>query len=200
MKSNIYIKAYNSPDFNKKEAFRYAGACEDESTLALVKSCMDDLLGKLSYMVCYTRYKIEVCEDTLNLGFTKVTSHSLATCLRDCHEIVLFAATVGGGIDRAIERASIISPAKAHMLQAIGSERVESLCDAFCNDLAEDEKRIGNLTRPRFSPGYGDLPLEIQRDIFNSLDLAIALGINLNDNLFMTPSKSVTAIVGIKKG
>lgn len=55
----------------------------------------------------------------------------------------------------------------------------------------------GGDTRPRFSPGYGDLPLALQRDIFHALDCARKIGLTLNDSLMMSPAKSVTAIIGI---
>lgn len=51
--------------------------------------------------------------------------------------------------------------------------------------------------RPRFSPGYGDLPLSAQREIFAVLDCGKRIGLMLNDSLLMSPSKSVTAFVGI---
>ena len=55
----------------------------------------------------------------------------------------------------------------------------------------------GKFLKPRFSPGYGDLPLEMQRDIFRVLDCSRKIGLTLNESLLMSPSKSVTAIVGI---
>ncbi len=51
--------------------------------------------------------------------------------------------------------------------------------------------------RPRFSPGYGDLTLLAQKDIFAVLDCGKRIGLTLNDSLLMSPSKSVTAFVGI---
>ena len=97
--------------------------------------------------------------------------------------------------DRLIKKYSISSPVRAVVFQAIGSERVESLCDVFCADV---EKKIGKKCRPRFSPGYGDLPLEFQKTVFSCLEPS-RIGVSLSGELFMTPSKSVTAIIGIQK-
>ena len=38
----------------------------------------------------------------------------------------------------------------------------------------------------------------MQRDVMEALDCAQTLGITLSDSLLMTPSKSVTAIIGMK--
>ena len=57
----------------------------------------------------------------------------------------------------------------------------------------------GLLQRPRFSPGYGDWPLEEQRQLFAVLNCAKRIGLTLTDGLMMAPSKSVTAIIGLSE-
>ena len=194
----VFTKGYTAPDVDRKEVLRYARAEGDEATLALLESCIAEASDKLSYKVCYARFGIEIHGDEIDLGFARTRSHSLAKCLEGCHEIVLLSATAGFGIDRLIEKYSLISPSRAIIFQALGSERVEALCDAFCHDLALEEEKNGNTIRPRFSPGYGDLALDLQKDIFAALGCTKAIGITLGDNLFMNPTKSVTAIIGIK--
>ena len=200
MKNIIYTKSYNEPKINKREILRYAG-CDgnDERILGLVDDCIEEIKGELTYKVCYSRFYISRDGDNLDLGFAKTVSHSLGICLNECDEIILFCATIGHRIDRLIEKYSISSPSRATLLQAIGSERVEALCEDFCADVLADVSADGRGTRPRFSPGYGDLSLELQRDIFASLDPTAKIGVSLNDSLFMRPSKSVSAIIGIKK-
>ena len=184
------------PQIDKKEVLRYAGVKQaDEEILSLLERMEKETKGILSYKVAYRRYPINIDGDSLDLGFAKTNSHSLAICLKECDEIIVFCATVGVELDRLIKRYSLTSPASAVMLQALGSERVEALCDRFCAYMAEE---TGRELRPRFSPGYGDLSLEIQRDIFAAVD-PMKIGVSLGENLFMTPSKSVTAIIGIKK-
>ena len=80
------------------------------------------------------------------------------------------------------------------MLQAIGAERLESFCDIFCRDISCE---YNEKLRPRVSPGYGDIPLSMQKEIFSALDCSRKIGLSLNASLLMTPTKSVTAIVGI---
>ena len=82
------------------------------------------------------------------------------------------------------------------MMQAIGAERIEALCDAFCRAYGEE----AGPCHPRISPGYGDFPLEAQRRLLPLLDGPRRSGLTLNGSLFMSPTKSVTAIVGIGGG
>lgn len=200
MESKVYIRTYLSPKVNKKEVLRYARCGEDEQSISLLDSCISEAEDVLSYRACYRRFPIYADGDSIDLGFAKVVSHSLALCLFGCDEVIVFCATVGVGIDRVIKKHSLISPSRAVMLQALGSERVEAVCDEFCREMTEELLPLNRTLRPRFSPGYGDLALDVQRDIFSALDITRNLGVSLGENLMMTPQKSVTAIIGIKKG
>ena len=64
----------------------------------------------------------------------------------------------------------------------------------FCRELTDDGLELTS----RFSAGYGDLSLEFQREIFRALDCQKNIGLTLNESLIMSPTKSITAIIGIK--
>ena len=84
------------------------------------------------------------------------------------------------------------------MLQALGAERIESLCDRFCADFENEVSLLGKKTRPRYSAGYGDFPIEMQFPICEALNSAKKIGVFVNESLLLSPSKSVTAIIGIE--
>lgn len=192
----VVTKTYQEPPVCKKEILRYAGCKgESEATVqALLEECLEEVLPKLSYKVCYMELPLGIKGNTCDFGCMKLESKDLVKNLQGCEKIILFAATIGVEIDRFIQRYGHLSPAKAMMMQAIGAERIESLCDAFCSDLESGTA----VPRPRFSPGYGDLPLEIQKDIFAILSCSKHIGLSLNDSLLMSPTKSVTAFVGMQ--
>ena len=198
--SEIVFKTYDKIALNEREAFRYM-SCKspDEQMKRLFEECLSECLGALSYKACWREFQLLFCGDEINLGFARTKSKALFTNLKGCEKIVLFASTVGHEMDRLIKKQSLLSPAKSVCLQAIGSERVESLCDTLNAELKEQYKKQGFLLKPRFSPGYGDLPLSLQREIMPALDCAKLLGISLGENLMMSPSKSVTAIIGVYK-
>ena len=196
---NINLKTYDAPPINKKEILRYAGAKEaTEQTEQLMVNCLEEISDKLIYKVCWGRFPIHSNQDFTNLFFVETPSKDLKKYLKNCSEIIVFAATVGIELDRAIARYSAISPSRSHMMQAIGAERIESLCNTFCKEISKDMNSLGKSTLPRFSPGFGDLPLQIQSDIFRVLDPQRKIGVTLNGSLIMSPSKSVTAIIGIR--
>lgn len=194
----VYLKSYPEPKYNIKEILRYMGCRKaDDSVSELVKECIAELSDKLTYKVCYTELPIHQTEDRVDLSFMQTNSRALKRNLFGCEKIILFAATVGLEIDRLIARYGIISPVKSVAFQAIGAERIESLCDMFNEEVQERAAAENFYTRPRFSAGYGDFELSAQREIFKVLDCQRKIGLTLNDSLIMSPSKSVTAIIGI---
>ena len=194
----ILIKKYDQPQINKKEILRYMGCKEaTDDMLALIDDCLKEIEGKLTYKVCYETFDVQVASQEVDLSFAKCQSKGLATNLAGCSKAIVFAATIGLEIDRLIAKYSRLSPSKALCFQAIGAERIESLCNIFNDEVTDDMLSKSLHTRPRFSPGYGDLSLDIQKDIFAVLDCPRKIGLSLNESLLMSPSKSVTAIIGI---
>jgi len=191
-------KTYAAPPVCEREILRYAG-CSDTApdVVPLLRSALAEALPELSYTVCCREFPVSIESPICHLGFAEISSAGLARNLEGCRSVVMFAATVGLALDRLIARYGRTAPAKALMLQAIGAERIEALCDVFCRELAGEKQKEGLFLRPRFSPGYGDLPLSVQQELFSVLDCPRQIGLTLNRSMLMSPSKSVTAIVGI---
>lgn len=204
----VFTRYYHSEDlpFSRGEALRYfgmgkKGAEPGPELESLFAECAREAMSACVYRVCYAEFAISGAPDgSLDLSFTKTDSRALANNLRGCTRTVAFAATVGIGIDRLIARASAVSQARAYAFQAIGAERIEALCDRFSADIAAEYAKKGFAARPRFSCGYGDFPIEKQRDFFLALDCQRKIGVALSDSLLMTPSKSVTAVIGLRPG
>lgn len=170
-----------------------------DEILGLVDECLAEVREMLQYKVCYAILTTETDNNIISLPCGQIASRSLAKNLSGCDKAIIFAATIGIGIDRLISKYSRLSPAKALCLQAIGAERVEALCNDFCEKMESEFQGKGEKLRPRFSPGYGDLPLETQKMIFSLLDCPKRIGVTLGDTLLMSPSKSVTAFIGITR-
>lgn len=185
---------------DRAETLRYLGyptearRGQDTEADAFILGCIKETEKALDLRACYDLFPIERSGDSLNLGFATTCSRSLRRNLEGCGRVVLFACTAGVEVDRLIAKYKRISPSKAAVVQAAGAAAAEGWCDEICRIIREEYGE----TRPRFSCGYGDLPLTLQRDIFAALSVTKSIGVTLSDDLFMTPSKSVTALVGIK--
>ncbi|MBQ1235888.1 MAG: methionine synthase [Oscillospiraceae bacterium] len=120
---------------------------------------------------------------------------SAETMLHDCHRAAIMICTLGFGFEAELRKAQARSMADAVILDACGSALVEEACD-------EAEREIssalpGMHLTDRFSPGYGDLSLDLQTEISRVLNAEKLLGVHLNESLLFYPSKTVSAIIGI---
>ena len=183
------------------EVYRYLG-CRggepDEAVKQAVSRCAEEL-GRTVRPAWLTRIFGLECPggDEVRFAGYSIRSRNLAENLKGCREICLMAATLGSGVDRLLARTQLIRMSDAVILQAEAASAIECLCDRICRELAESMKEKGLYLRPRFSPGYGDFPLEFQKDLIRILDASKRIGITLTDGMLMSPSKSVTAVIGL---
>jgi hypothetical protein len=190
---------FTLPPVDKRETLRYMGAREATAELnELLDACITETQSSFTPRLCFVEIPIRPNEGGVEFPFGKVRSQSLCRLLEGCDRAILLAATVGIEIDRRIAKYKSLSPARALCLQALGTERVEALCNEFCRALQAEAEAAGLSVTNRFSPGYGDLPLTLQADFFRLLDCPRQIGLTLNESLLMSPTKSVTAVVGLK--
>lgn len=198
---------------DRSEVLRYLGykkgMVPDEAVSARIDACEDTLLRAITPKSVQKILPLTMSEDIcpsgdsmplLGIGAAEVKSRALAKHLQGCSRVLLFAATLGIEPDRLIQRAQVTKISDAVLYQALAAAMIESYCDSLDNAFRKQMQAEGCTTRSRFSPGYGDLPLDFQRDVIRILDTPKTIGLTLTDALLMMPSKSVTAIIGIKEG
>ena len=195
MNGAVTVKTYPAPAWGEREIWRYAGCpAPDPALHPLLRECIDEIAPALSYRMAYREFAVCTRDGALDLGFVTTDSTLLQRTLAGCDRLVLIAGTVGLAPDRLIRRYGSVAPTKAMFFQAIGAERIEALMDAATAEMAD-----GRALTPRVSPGYGDIPLAMQTDIFKALRCPDTIGLTLNDSLLMSPTKSVTALIGVKR-
>lgn len=187
---------------NIRETLRYLGyknQTADPAVMKLAEGCWDDLERAASPRSFYREYELALEGECIDAGVFRTESHSLARNLKDCGKVILLAASLGTAVDMLIQRYSKLQMSRAVVLQAAAAACLEDYCDAVNEKLKEDYGKMGLYLRPRFSPGYGDFPLECQKAILESLEASKRVGITLTDSFLMAPSKSVTAVIGVSR-
>ena len=84
---------------------------------------------------------------------------------------------------------------KAFVLDAACVDYIEKICDLAEVDMAT--QFTDRVLNRRFSPGYGDLSLEVQPQFLKTLGADRQLGLTLTEIYLMIPRKSITAILGL---
>lgn len=122
---------------------------------------------------------------------------SIAAHLDGAVAAAVLAVTAGMGVEAELRRLSLTDPVGQLVLDAAGSALVERAADAAEASVVTAAADRGLFCSSRFSPGYGDLPLATQAPLLATLDAQRALGITLSADYLMSPTKSVTAVVGL---
>ncbi|MEE1019435.1 MAG: hypothetical protein UH824_08145 [Acutalibacteraceae bacterium] len=190
---NLYV--------DKKEMLRYWGIKvepnELESEIADKAGAL--ALGAAQPKIIHETFDCEICGDDVKIGVFHAKSQKLANCLKNSKSAILLCATMGIEIDKLIAKYSKINPALSLAISAAGSALIETYLDEFTAELKAQKAKDGLILTHRFSPGFADLSLDYQTDFFDILQITRRIGVVLNDSLLMTPTKSVTAIIGFRK-
>lgn len=187
---------------NRREAALYLGYGKNEPD-EVIRNLMDECEGPLmeachpafSYgvfdILTCSEEKIVLSECTLTL-----TGKDIGKLLRGCTKAVLFAATLGSGVDALLRKLQITNMPKALLTDAMAGAAIEQICNDFQEELQERFPAMQQTMR--YSPGYGDLPLELQRELLATLEAGKRIGLSVTESNMLTPLKSVTAIIGLR--
>lgn len=121
----------------------------------------------------------------------------ISALLRDAEQVIVAACTLGEAASRAARRAFLTDMARGVMADACLSAIVEEKMDRFERERTSAYLARGLYLTDRFSPGYGDLPLTVQKDLCDILDTRRTLGLAVNESMLLIPEKSVTAVMGV---
>ena len=142
--------------------------------------------------------RFPIVEGNLVSGSVRLAiTGTLARHLNGCRSAFLACGTLGAGFDALQRRVSATSGADALITQAIGAALIEKLMDEV-EDKIRCELQPRETLVTRYSPGYGVFPLTAQRTLLSLIDTPRKVGVSLTDTLLMVPSKSVSAIIGVK--
>ncbi|MGL5434009.1 MAG: vitamin B12 dependent-methionine synthase activation domain-containing protein [Lachnospiraceae bacterium] len=189
-------------DWNEREILRYMGHRGQEvpdQIRQLIEECKAELEEYAQPRSIWRSYPLVVSGQAIDAGSLWTSSKSLAQNLAGCEAVILFAATLGSRVDLLLQRYGRLQVSKAVVMQAASVAMLETYCDQVNEELRIRYQQQSQHLRPRFSPGYGDFPLECQTQIAAALEMSKRIGITLTDSLLMAPSKSVTAVIGISR-
>lgn len=187
-------------DRRMKEAVRYLGygkSTADERTRMMIEDAFAEVEKAAGPKSICRIFDLEhLVDDRIMIGNTVIDSNSLSRNLKGCAKAVLFGATLGTGVDRLIRRTSLTDMSSAVIQQACAATLLEEYCDEKQLEIGRKLEPEGLYLRPRFSPGYGDFDIHYQEPLMRMLDCAKTIGLTMTDGYVMTPTKSVTAVIG----
>ncbi len=205
--ATLAVESLSVDSVERSEVLRYLGYRGQELTPEL-EARLDDAIAHCLEMArpraCLRSFDIEsntvrddgVPELVLAGAALRLSGESISKHLSGAVAVGVMAVTLGMGVERELKRLSLTDAMGQVIFDAAATAVVERAADAAEARLVADAAARGLYTTWRFSPGYGDFPLESQTTLLAALDAQRRLGITLTPSLLMVPTKSVTAVVG----
>ena len=190
-------------EISESEVYRYLGYDETKHILTdeirmLITKCIRQMLDTIEPKVTVSPVlPVSREEDGVMVGSCRLSGKDIAAHLDKCQEAVFMAATLGNKIDMLIRRTETLNMAEAVILDAASNVAIEQVCQMEEDRIREEIIRSGRYLTIRFSPGYGDLPIQTQHEFLRMLDAPRKIGLSVTSSHIMTPRKSITSIMGI---
>lgn len=188
-------------DARTKEAVRYLGYgshAVDDKTLALIEDSFTELEKAAGRRIIYRIFDLTIQDgNELKIGSLHINSKSLSKNMKGCEQAIVLGATLGVGIDMMMKRYMLTDMAKVVVMQACAAAMLEEYLDERQLEMETELNARGLFLRPRFSPGYGDFSITHQEEVLRMLDAAKTIGLSMTEGSMLTPSKSVTAVIGL---
>ena len=184
---------------DRDEVLRYMGMPPeraDEPLRNLVDSCARELLQAVQ-----PRWHFRLFDLSFESGGVRLSSGlflpgtALAQHVTGCKQAFVFCTTLGSQVDLLIRQVQCMDMTRALALDCCASALIEQLCDHA--ELQLQQQFPSCFFPYRFSPGYGDLPLEVNTALLDVLDAPIQIGLCATASHLLTPRKSVTALLGV---
>ncbi|MCC0633133.1 vitamin B12 dependent-methionine synthase activation domain-containing protein [Clostridioides sp. ZZV15-6388] len=201
MENNLIER--ESISINQSEVLRYLqykGQEIDKELKETIDECIETAKNKINPRYISRIYPIKINKDKIvELEGTNLTlkSRDIYELLKNCDECVIMAATLGIEVEKEIKRYSYSDLTKGLIIDSCGTTAIEEVCDIVQNNIEKVFSEQNKFITMRYSPGYGDLPIEKNIDILNVLNAQKQIGLTITSNGIMIPRKSVVAIIGI---
>jgi len=190
-------------EIDRKEVLRYLRTSKDlkdQNINRLIDESIEEIKNLINFRYLYQNYPIQITKDGVNILNTTLTlkGKSIRKHLNNSKEVYLMAATLGTQVDKKIAYYEKISVTKSMIFDACATTAIEEGCDRVEAEIKEQVLAQGNddITF-RYSPGYGDLAIDIQKKFLRILNAPKKIGLTASKYNMLIPTKSVTAIIGV---
>lgn len=199
----------NLIEIDEKEVLRYLQYKNQdiESNLAeKIKQCIRITKEIINPRFVFRRYPIKKCEfsNVKNEVYLEganliLQSDDIYNLLLECDECILMSATLGLEIEREIRKLTYTDLTQGIIIDACATTAIEEVCDIVQENIGKELLKENKHLTYRYSPGYGDLPIEKNIDINNLLNSQKEIGLTVTNIGIMIPRKSVVALIGISQ-
>lgn len=178
----------------KENALKYLGYTTtsiDPKIDSILEQCIKEIKEiSIPKFVCKTftldHSPLQIKELAVTLPYQE-----LLDLFDSCHSCLIIGCTLGQEVERHLKYLSKIDMTKMTIFDAVASSYIEYVCDQY-----EDSLPLGDHTF-RFCPGYGEVPITLNKTFARALDMPKHIGLTVQDSNILLPQKSMIGMIGI---
>lgn len=180
-----------------KLALKYLGLKEspNEEQLLMVESAMEEIKKVSRPLFLHRFYPLHFDGERyyvdVDLDLDYKSTYGLFS-RKQSDSLCILVSTLGSAVDKRISRYKDTEPSRMVLLDACANSLIETVTDEYQAKLGLKDETF------RYAPGYGDVPLTMQRQIFDLMPEISKIGIELDPCNMMHPFKSMTGLIGFK--
>lgn len=169
----------------------------DESMHCLIEEAKQKLIEIATPRVVYQTF--DIVQGQLQDCLFPLCGNDIQTLLKDCHQCIVLAGTLGSAVDQWCKKVQLQDMGKAYVYDACANAAIEQVMDDMQEELRRNVLDSSLYLSDRYAPGYGDFPLEVQSLLLKQLDATRKIGLSITPSNLMIPCKSITGLIGISK-
>lgn len=169
----------------------YQGQSIDSSIDCLIDECLEEINKMASFKAVYKSFPLDFDPLYIKEANIIIDYPDLHELLDNCHDVVVIACTLGIQVDKRSKYYSHIDMTKMTIFDAIASSYLEAKCDEY-----EKMHIIGKRTF-RFCPGYGNVPIELNKELGKVIDCYRKIGLTVQESHILLPQKSMIGLIGL---
>lgn len=176
----------------REQALKYLGFGDqtpDAQTAQLLETCLKEVQTKATPHYITQIYPLS--HQPLAMEGISLDYPELRTLFAQCHSVCVIGATLGLGIERYSTVLSKTHMAKLVVFDAVASGYLEAVCDGY-----EESLQLGVRTF-RYCPGYGSVPLALNRTLCRALQMDKHIGLTVQPSCLLLPQKSMIGLIGL---
>ena len=171
---------------------------KEEGVAKAIKQAIDLSYTLIHGKGCYKTVTIkEVLHDrvTIEGSDTLFIGANMVKLLARCDYATLLSCTIGPELEKKVDHIKKTHTADAFFLDVVGGWMADYMADKVDAVVQSEVLRNGYGRTMRYSPGYGDWDLPVQRELLKKVEAA-SIGVTCTETFILQPRKSVTAVIG----
>ena len=177
---------------------RFVRELKEEGVAKAIKQAIDTAYTLIHGRACYKTFKIkEVLADrvTIDKSETVFMGANMVKLLARSDYATLLATTIGPELERKVDHIKKTHTADAYFLDVVGGWMADYMADRTDAIVQSEILRSGYARTMRYSPGYGDWDLPVQKELLDLIE-SKSIALTCTETSILQPRKSVTAVIG----